>query len=95
MCVGCLLVVFLSAFVSVVFSALNLAILVQVLRSWIPTLRLPFELDRFLADVTEPVLGPLRRALPTAGGIDFSPFIALLVLRFVESLIRSLIPPVV
>ena len=95
MCVTCLLLVFLSAFVSVVFSALNLAILVQVLRSWIPTLRLPFGLDGFIADITQPILGPLRRALPTAGGIDFSPFIALLGLRFVESLIRSLIPPVV
>jgi len=34
----------------------------------------------FLLDVTEPILGPLRRVLPAALGVDFSPMIAILVL---------------
>jgi YggT family protein len=34
----------------------------------------------FLFDVTEPVLSPLRRIVPGALGIDFSPMIAVLVL---------------
>jgi YggT family protein len=32
---------------------------------------------RFLHDVTEPLLGPVRRALPRTGMFDFSPMIVL------------------
>lgn len=34
----------------------------------------------FLVDVTEPVLAPLRRIIPTGIGIDFSPMIAIVAL---------------
>ena len=34
----------------------------------------------FLVDVTEPILGPLRRVIPTGLGVDFSPMIAIAVL---------------
>ena len=40
--------------------------------------------------VTEPILGPLRRVLPTFGMFDFSPMAALIILWFVrELLVRS------
>jgi YggT family protein len=35
---------------------------------------------RFLIDVTEPLLGPLRRMLPLLGWIDISPFVAVLII---------------
>jgi YggT family protein len=34
----------------------------------------------FLVDVTEPLLSPLRRLIPTGLGVDFSPMIAIAVL---------------
>ncbi len=34
-----------------------------------------------LASLCEPLLRPLRRVLPTAGGLDFSPLVAIIVLR--------------
>jgi len=48
---------------------------------------------RFLANVTEPVLRPIRRRLPVFwGGFDFSPLLVLLVIVFLqEFLIKSLI----
>lgn len=38
------------------------------------------QLTAFLYQVTEPVLGPIRRLLPPTGGIDWSPMIAILLL---------------
>ena len=38
---------------------------------------------RFLAQVTEPVLGPIRRRLPMTG-IDFSPMIVILAIYFLQ-----------
>jgi YggT family protein len=37
-------------------------------------------LTAFLYQVTEPLLGPIRRVLPPTGGIDWSPMIAILLL---------------
>ena len=37
----------------------------------------------FLWETTEPILRPIRRVLPTAGGLDFSPLVALLLLQFI------------
>lgn len=38
----------------------------------------------FLYRVTEPALRPIRRFLPTLGGIDVSPIVLILVLWFVQ-----------
>ena len=37
----------------------------------------------FLYRVTEPILRPIRRVLPTMGNIDFSPWVALLLIQLV------------
>ncbi len=39
---------------------------------------------RFLRGATEPLLYRLRRYLPMAGGIDFSPMVLILLLYFVD-----------
>jgi YggT family protein len=46
---------------------------------------------RFVYAVTEPVLNPVRRLLPTMGGLDFSPMIVLILARFLQRAIISLI----
>ena len=42
-------------------------------------------IPRFLWDVTEPLLAPVRRILPPFGGLDFSPLVVILVLSFVNN----------
>jgi len=42
---------------------------------------------KFVYDITELVLSPLRRIMPATGGVDFSPLVALLVLMMARSLI--------
>jgi YggT family protein len=92
MCAGCLLAVYLEAFVNVLFLGLTLLIFGRVILSWVPT-RLPWGLNDFIFSVTEPILAPIRRALPMAAGMDFSPLIALVLLQLVEQLLLRILPP--
>ena len=86
-----LVIVFLEAFINVLAQALQIAIVVRVLLSWVP-LRLPFGLGEFVWSVTEPILGPIRRLLNVQSGIDFSPLIALFAIQIVESILLRLLP---
>jgi YggT family protein len=94
-CLTCLLIVYVEAFINVLAGALTLAIFVRVILSWIPNARLPLGLGEFVFAVTEPILAPIRRAMPFFGGIDFSPFIALILIRVLTSLVLQVIPPAV
>jgi YggT family protein len=91
-CAGCLLVVYLEAFINVLFLGLTLVIFGRVILSWVPT-RLPWGLNDFIFSITEPFLSPIRRALPMGAGMDFSPLIALVLLQLVEQLLLRLLPP--
>ena len=44
---------------------------------------------RLLYQVTEPILAPIRRILPTFGTFDFSPMVAIILLGLIHSIIRS------
>ena len=44
---------------------------------------------RFVNRFTEPLLRPIRRALPAMGGLDFSPLVLLIGLQIVKSFISS------
>ena len=94
MCALCLLLVFLEAFINVVAQALVLAIFVRVIMSWVPV-RLPLGLNDLVWNVTEPVLAPIRRYMPIAGGMDFSPLIALLLIQIITSIILRVLPPAI
>ncbi len=51
---------------------------------------------RFIYDITEPVLGRIRRFLPLSmGGIDFSPLILIMAIMFVQSVLLSTLQKVV
>ncbi|RWX75138.1 YggT family protein [Neorhizobium lilium] len=52
-------------------------------------------IGRFLFNVTEPVLRPIRRVMPDLGGIDLSPIIVLLIIFFLRSLMWTSLYPLV
>ena len=43
-------------------------------------------LTAFLYQVTEPILAPIRRVIPSTGGIDWSPMVAILLLGILARL---------
>jgi YggT family protein len=76
--------------IDLAFWLLNLAILLRVLFSWInPDPGNP--LIHLIYQITEPILAPLRRHIPSFGGLDISPVIALLLLELLHRLLVELI----
>ena len=52
--------------------------------------RFVYLLGDFLARITEPALRPIRRILPTLGGVDLSPLVLILLLMFVQQFLGCL-----
>jgi len=78
------LLTYLHEFARVLLYLWILSIFARALASW-------FVRDwsnpimRFLVDVTEPILAPLRRLVPSPMGVDFSPMVAIAALLLVSS----------
>ncbi len=79
------------------FNLLFIAILGRIILSFvIPMLGerpnpLLLQIYGLMGQVTEPILAPLRRILPTFGMFDFSPLVAIIILQVVRSvLIKAL-----
>jgi len=64
----------------------SLVLLASVILSWVD-LSSDNPFVRLVRQLTEPVLAPLRRVLPTAGGFDFSPLVLLVVIRVLQRLL--------
>lgn len=82
---------------------INLAvifIIVQAVASWLvafnvvnPRNQLVYSILRFLDAVTRPLLEPFRRIIPTLGGVDISPIVVLLLLRFIQIAFNNVVAP--
>jgi len=66
-----------------------LAILVRAVFSWLPQRNRQNELYRFVRAITEPMLRPIRRVLPSPQGIDRSPLAAIIALQILLSLLAG------
>ena len=67
------------AILRLAFNAYTLVVLVAVVCSWL-RLSEDHPLARTTRALTEPVLAPIRRLLPSSGGLDISPMVLLLAL---------------
>jgi len=75
----------LNAVIGLIIWALVLSAIVQTLISFgvLDTRnRLVYTIADFLYRVTEPVLRPIRNALPSFGNVDLSPLVLILVLQY-------------
>ena len=70
--------------------AFNLAIIGRIVMSFVSP-RGNDPISQLFYQITEPVLGPIRRLLPNTGMFDLSPMVALIVLNLiVNRLLRVL-----
>jgi len=76
-------------FIVVLARVLNIAILIRVFLSWMP-INPGNRFARFIIGITEPIMGPIRRLVPSIGGLDISPIIALLIVSVAERVLLTL-----
>ena len=64
------------------------ALMLQVILSWVNP---HTPITDVLNNLTKPILAPIQRVLPTAGGIDFSPMVALVLIQMLNiSVVKTL-----
>jgi len=73
---------------SLVLDAYSFVVLVSVIVSWL-SLAEDNPIVRVTRTLTEPVLGPIRRLLPTGAGLDISPMVLLLGIRLLKRVLLS------
>ena len=72
--------------IDLILQTLWFVVLARVLISWIDRSGTG-RVSRILFDMSEPILGPVRRILPSTGGIDFSPIVEMILLQFLRRLL--------
>ena len=79
---------FFLYFVQTLIMILNFAIIIRALMSWFnPSMENP--IVRFVIEITEPVLAPLRRVVPRIGMIDITPIVAILLMNVILQVLES------
>jgi YggT family protein len=78
--------IFLANLINAIFWALYIAIMGRVIMSWIDPMG-NMQITRIFGEISEPILGPIRRILPNLGMIDLSPLVAILLIQFLQQLI--------
>lgn len=86
------LLVRLINYLIILFTA---AIVVRAIISFLPYFTRPpyhplvVSVDRVVTQITEPVLAPVRRMLPSFGGLDFSPMVVIIVLMIIREVLAG------
>lgn len=84
---------FAVQFVQLLVSVLTTAIVLRAIFSWFVPPGSDNVIMRFLRDITDPMLAPLRRILPSMGMLDLSPFVAIVILQIMGGIvIQTLLP---
>ena len=82
--------------VNYVIILFTVAIFARAILSFVPlVMRPPYPafleaITRVVFQITEPVIGPVRRMLPSLGGLDFSPIVVVIVLLLIRRVINTL-----
>ncbi|RMG89601.1 MAG: YggT family protein [Chloroflexi bacterium] len=80
--------------IDLVFRIFYILVIARVILSWIRIS--PYHptwgpLVRITYDLTEPIMAPIRRILPPMGGLDFTPFIVLILLSVVQQVLIGIL----
>ncbi len=79
----------INQLVGAILGLYALCLIAMMVLSWFPLnpSRTPAQIQRFLLRITDPLVMPLRRSMPSMGVIDVSPLIVLLAVLFLRGLV--------
>jgi YggT family protein len=75
--------------VTAVFKLLFWVLVIRAILSWVSKGQNPVE--AVMIQLTEPLLSPVRRIIPSLGGLDLSMLVVLLGLQFLEKLVTDIL----
>lgn len=75
-----------QAVINLIFETLWWVILGRVLMSWFDPSG-NYRISRILYDMSESILAPARRILPTFGGVDWSPLVTMIALNLLQGFV--------
>jgi YggT family protein len=78
----------IAGIINLLLTLLGFAIVGRALMSWFDP-RMTSSIGRVLFEITEPIIAPIRRVVPSMGMIDISPFIALMLIYMLRQLLVS------
>jgi YggT family protein len=79
----------MANFINILAQLLTLLVFVYILSTWVFP---PFHSFRqTLANIVEPMLAPIRRLIPPIGMFDFSPFIFMIIVQVLATILIGLI----
>ena len=78
----------LITFVNLLFNVFILLILARVLLSLFPQYRY-HPVGEMIFNLTDPIIVPIQRILPSVGMFDFSPMVAVVLLSILQTIIIS------
>ena len=85
----------MAGFLNAILTLFTIAIFARVILSFITQMSggrphpILITINAFVNQVTEPILGPIRRSLPSFGGFDFSPMAVLIILILLRRVVDS------
>jgi YggT family protein len=74
--------------ISYLLTFFELLLLARVLLTWFPNIDRRNPIIQFIFDITEPILAPIRNALPQTAMLDFSPIIVFLIIQVLRIVLR-------
>lgn len=87
----------LADLVNLLFTLIYLTILARIILTLVMSFMVNdpppglVSIIQVLVQLTEPILAPIRRVLPTFGMLDFSPMVAILILALIQRLLQSVL----
>ncbi|MBN2005249.1 MAG: YggT family protein [Anaerolineae bacterium] len=76
--------------VRLLFDLYGIALLLRVVFEWLH-ISYAGRLMQFLWNITEPVLAPIRRVIPTISGWDFSPVVAVVAITLLQRIVLTML----
>ena len=85
---------YLIQFVNILVNILLIAIVARALMSWfpMPSQDSPFFIIRqMINQITDPIIEPIRRIMPSMGMLDLSPMVAMILLIVIRSILVAVL----